>query len=90
MEVLAEDGSGLALIAPISAVGEVGFMTGQPRSATVRAQEPSSLMVLESSAFENLVSQDAELRASIYHNVVRWLAEKLRDADDLIVCFRRT
>jgi CRP-like cAMP-binding protein len=90
LEVLAEDGGHLASIAPISAVGEVGFVTGQPRSATVRAQEPSSVLVLEEEAFANLVGQDAELRASIYRNAVRWLAEKLCDANDLIVRYRRT
>lgn len=90
LEVLAEDGGHLAAIEPISAVGEVGFITRTPRSATVRAQEPSSVLALEDSDFARLVSQDVELRASIYHNAIRWLAEKLCDANDMIVRYRRT
>lgn len=90
LEVLAEDGGHLADIEPISAVGEVGFITRKPRSATVRAKEPSAVLVLDGGDFEKLVSQDVELRASIYHNAIRWLAEKLCDANDLIVRYRRT
>ncbi|MSR84779.1 MAG: cyclic nucleotide-binding domain-containing protein, partial [Candidatus Latescibacteria bacterium] len=90
LEVLAEDGGHLADIAPISAVGEVGFITRKPRSATVRAKEPSAVLALDGSDFEKLVSQDVELRASIYRNAVRWLAEKLCDANDMIVHYRRT
>jgi signal-transduction protein with cAMP-binding, CBS, and nucleotidyltransferase domain len=89
LEVLAEDGGRLALIEPVNAVGEVGFVTGKPRSATVRAEEPSSALVLEAADFEKLVGQDLELRASIYRNVIRWLAEKLCDANDMIVRYRR-
>ncbi len=90
LEVLAEDGGHLADIAPISAVGEVGFITRKPRSATVRAKEHSAVLALDGSDFEKLVSQDVELRASIYRNAVRWLAEKLCDANDMIVHYRRT
>lgn len=90
LEVLAEDGGRLALIEPISAVGEVGFVTGQPRSATVRADEPSSVLALDVADFEKLVDQNLELRAAIYRNVIRWLAEKLGDANDMIVRFRRS
>lgn len=90
LEVLAEDGSHLADIAPVNAVGEVGFITRKPRSATVRAQEPSTVLALDDNDFENLVAQDLELRASIYRNVIRWLGEKLCDANDMIVRYRRT
>lgn len=90
LEVLAEDGGHLATIEPVSAVGEVGFITGKPRSATVRAQEPSSVLALEGCDFESLVEKDLELRASIYRNVIRWLGEKLCDANDMIVRYRRT
>lgn len=89
LEVLAEDGGHLATIEPVNAVGEVGFVTGKPRSATVRAEESSSVLVLEVADFEKLVEQDLELRASIYRNVIRWLAEKLCDANDMIVRYRR-
>lgn len=89
LEVLAEDGSHLADIAPVNAVGEVGFITRKPRSATVRAQEPSSVLALEGYDFENLVEKDLELRANIYRNVIRWLGEKLCDANDMIVRYRR-
>ena len=89
LEVLAEDGQHLADIAPIGAVGEMGFFTRKPRSATIRAKQPSAVLVLEYADFEKLVSQDVELRASIYQNVIRWLAEKLCDANDLIVRYQR-
>lgn len=89
LEVLAEDGGHLAVIEPVNAVGEVGFITRKPRSATVRAEEPSSVLALEAYDFENLVEQDLELRASIYRNVIRWLGEKLCDANDMIVRYRR-
>lgn len=89
LEVLAENGDLLATIAPVNAVGEVGFITRKPRSATVKAQEASRALVFEYYAFDSLVERDPDLRSGIYRNVIRWMAEKLCDANDLIVRYRR-
>lgn len=89
LEVLAENGDRLATIAPISAVGEIGFITRKPRSATVKALGASRAVILDYYTFESLVERDVDLRSAIYRNVIRWMAEKLCDANDQLVRYRR-
>ncbi len=56
-------------VQPVALVGEVGLITGQPRTATVRAIQQSSLLVLPKTAFDRLVRSNAAICLCIYRNV---------------------
>lgn len=89
LEVLGEGGTLLAIIRPVTTVGEMGFLTRKPRSATVRAKEQSQVLAIDYLGFMKLIEDDFRLQARIYRNAVRLLAERLSDANDLIVRYRQ-
>jgi hypothetical protein len=89
VEVLARDGTHLAEIRPVATVGEMGFVTRKLRSATVRAQSDSQLLVLEYLPFKALLEGDLSFQARIYRNMVRLLSDRLSDANGQIVRYRK-
>lgn len=90
LEILGEGGTLLATIRPVTTVGEMGFLTRKPRSATVRAKEQSQILAIDYLSFMKLIEDDFRLQARIYRNAVRLLAERLSDANDLIVRYRQS
>ena len=60
----------IAAIAPVAPVGEMGMFTGQPRSATVRVMEKSTLLVVKKVAFERLTRQSPQINRQVYGNVL--------------------
>lgn len=56
-------------IQPVALVGEVGLITGQPRTATVRAIQQSSMLVLGKTAFDRLMRSNAAICLCVYRNV---------------------
>ena len=77
LEVTTAEGIGVAAITPVTTVGEMGVITGQPRSATVTAAQPSHLLVLPKNRLDYLLREDVDMRAKVYRNVVDILAGKL-------------
>lgn len=88
LDVLSPNGEQLASLRPVTTVGEMGFICRRPRSATVRVRETSRLLRVEHHDFEVLVEQRPELASRIYRNLVRILADRLGDANDLIARYR--
>lgn len=78
----------LAAVLPVSTVGEMGFISRRPRSAKVRVATTSQLLQVEHHEFEALLENHADLRAKIYRNTIRVLADRLTDANDLFVRYK--
>ena len=70
----------IASLAPVTPVGEMGLFTGQPRSATVRAVEKCTLLVLKKAAFERLIRQTPAMSRPVYRNVVQTLQQRLAES----------
>lgn len=70
-----------ATIEPRSVVGEVAFVDGGPRSATIRAVSAGELLRLTYDAFEVLAARYPELGRAILLDLGRILAWRLREAD---------
>jgi CRP-like cAMP-binding protein len=71
------EGLRVATIRPVTTVGEMGVITGQPRSATVAATQPSKVLALAKPDFERMLGEDKHLCSRIYRNLIRILADKL-------------
>jgi CRP-like cAMP-binding protein len=71
------DGKVLAHLKAGDFCGEMALIDGQPRSATVVAESPSVLLVIDSGAFRKLLDSDPELQRKI----LATLCQRLRDAD---------
>ena len=64
-----------------SVFGELAFLTGAPRSATVRAEEGGELLRLSREAFDVLSARHAELGRSIALELGRIVAVRLQQRD---------
>ncbi len=71
----------LSTIQPVALVGEVGLITGQPRTATVRAIQQSSMLVLGKTAFDRLMRSNAAICLCIYRNVGRTMMGRYEETE---------
>ncbi len=84
LSVRNEDGTQIALIEPIAPMGEMGIFTGEPRSATVLAGEPSTLLVLGKSRLNMFLRQNPDVELVISRNLIGILSERLRSSNQEI------
>jgi hypothetical protein len=68
--ILGEKPKVLVELGPGSYVGEFGLIDGQPRSASVKALEPSEIMFLPSRAFESMISKHPVIAKSVTEYLV--------------------
>jgi CRP/FNR family transcriptional regulator, cyclic AMP receptor protein len=73
-----------SLIEPKSVTGEVAFVDGRPRTATVRAVTDGDLLRLSFESYEVLAARYPELGRAILLDLGRILAAKLRQASEVI------
>lgn len=71
----------ISTVQPVALVGEVGLITGQPRTATVRAIQQSSLLVLGKTTFDRLVRSNAAICLCIYRNVGCTMMERYGETE---------
>jgi CRP-like cAMP-binding protein len=76
-----ESGRILGEISPGSATGEMGLFTGQPRSATIEATEPSMALLLRRPDLEKLMRSDHKLCLKLSRNIIDMLAQRLSRAN---------
>ena len=79
LAVVASGGIRVATILPVTTVGEMGVITGQPRSATVEASKASNIFVVKKKSFDDMLSDDGDVRATVYKNIIDVLSEKLNN-----------
>ncbi len=89
LDIIGPNDTVVATTAPVTTVGEMGFIGRKPRSATVRARDDCRILTVEHHEFENLMQSDAQLNTRVYRNMVRILSDKLSDANNLIVRYKK-
>ena len=72
-----EDDLRVATIAPVTTVGEMGVITGHPRSATVEAVEPSHVLAIDKAKLDLLLRNEPAMKTRIFENIIGMLAGKL-------------
>ncbi len=72
------DGRDVALTeeGPGAIVGEIGVLSGIPRSASVRAAEPTTILRWSDDAFRKMLLRDVPLSHRIFSRLLRTLVEK--------------
>jgi CRP-like cAMP-binding protein len=75
----------LGTVLPGECVGEMSFIDMQPRSATVRATEASTLWVWAYSSIHERYCSDLKCAMLLVMNIARELSRRLRRADDQLV-----
>ncbi|MGZ8416074.1 MAG: SulP family inorganic anion transporter [Methyloceanibacter sp.] len=70
-------------------IGEMGLITRQTRSATIKAEVPSVLYELSADAYERLKRENSALAQALLTYIVRVMAERLSFASKAIGVLRR-
>lgn len=68
-------------------IGEMSVIDSFPRSATVRAQTPATLLILTREGFETLLSQHAQLGIKLLKSLARLLSMHLRKTSSQLADF---
>jgi len=71
------DGKHLANLGAGEAIGEIALLDGKPRTATVTATEPMTLLTISKRAFDTVLDRVPGLP----HALLRTLATRLREAN---------
>jgi len=79
------EGIQVATVSPIAPVGEMGIFTGEPRSTTVLAAEPSTLFGLSKTQLDALMRRNPDIEIAISRSLISTLSARLRDANGEIV-----
>ncbi len=70
-------------------IGEMGLITGRPRSATMEAEADSILYLLPRAAFDRINEENPALSRAILTYTISVMAERLRFASNVISVLRR-
>ncbi|MEE3234196.1 MAG: cyclic nucleotide-binding domain-containing protein [Candidatus Latescibacterota bacterium] len=73
------EGIRVATTLPVTTVGEMGVLTGEPRSASVVVSSPSNIFTISKTRFDLLLREEHQMRAIIYKNIIDVLAGKLNN-----------
>ena len=85
LSVTALEGTVLTSLSPITIVGEMGLITGQPRSATVVAESQISVFEISKIKFEILMKKYPEIGFKTYRNIIHILSERLDNNNTLVL-----
>jgi CRP-like cAMP-binding protein len=74
----------LAVLQKGAFFGEMALLDETPRSATVRALEPTRTLALYRNDLTGLVQRDAKTACQIYRSLAGMIAERLRLTNELV------
>ena len=78
--VFTEENVSIATSEPVAPVGEMGLITGQPRSATVKALAASNMLVVKKMVFDRLMRSNGRVCIQVYRNVMETLWGRLQES----------
>ena len=77
VNVNTEDGVKVGRVKAVNTVGEMGFITYAPRSATVAASERTTVLSLSRQALDEILARHEAMRAKVYQNIIWLLSQKI-------------
>jgi CRP/FNR family transcriptional regulator, cyclic AMP receptor protein len=75
--VVKVENSAVAVIDPVTSIGEMGVFTGEPRSATIEAMEKSALLTLKKGDLDRFIEANPETGVKIMRRVIGILAGRV-------------
>lgn len=76
-------------LGPHTTVGEMGLISRQPRSATIRAESPSVLYALSLDAYERIKAENPALGQALLSYIIAVMSERLSFANRVIAVLQR-
>ncbi len=83
-EIISRRGASLYFLKEKETFGEIGFVCGLDRTATVIAREDSLVLSVNHNLLENISNTDPEIKNVLLQNMVQSLGEKLVQANQRI------
>ena len=77
LRVLTADGLQVGVIQPVTTVGEMGVVTGQPRSATVDAAIASNALAIRRTPLEQTLRNNKAMELKLLRNLTQILSSKI-------------
>tara|TARA_B100000809_G_scaffold246606_1_gene274735 strand:- start:445 stop:1392 length:948 start_codon:yes stop_codon:yes gene_type:complete len=77
LAIITAEGLKVATILPVTTVGEMGVITGQPRVASVEVSKPAALFMIQKAQFDAVLREDQEMQAAVYRAIIDVLSDKL-------------
>lgn len=78
----------LAILEPGTSFGEMALVEKETRSATVIANDPSTLLRIRKDDFEKLLKSDKDIALTVYKNFVQMLSARLRKTSESLTFSR--
>ena len=75
--IVTPEGSKVATLVPVTTVGEMGLITGQPRNATAEVTRPSAIFIIHKRQFEAALREEPEMQVKVYRAIIDVLSSKL-------------
>jgi CRP-like cAMP-binding protein len=75
--IVTSEGMKVATILPVTTVGEMGVVTGQPRSATVEVIRPTAIFSIQKVQFDLMLKEDTDMRDRVHKAIIDILSSKL-------------
>ncbi|MBT4137586.1 MAG: cyclic nucleotide-binding domain-containing protein [Candidatus Latescibacteria bacterium] len=84
-ELVVQDGNTeIARVKPVDIVGEMGVVSNEPRSATIKVTQEATLISVSKMQFDVLLKNDVDMAARIFRNMLDSLIGKLRSTNEHI------
>lgn len=77
LKATAKSGSQSVTVAPVTTVGELGFIANRPRPVCLEATEKSKVLCLGYSRFQQLLKSEPALQTAVHKNIIDILSAKL-------------
>jgi CRP-like cAMP-binding protein len=77
LAIITAEGLKVATILPVTTVGEMGVITGQPRMASVEVTRAVSLFTIHKAQFDAVLGKDLDMQAKVYRAIIDVLSGKL-------------
>lgn len=85
---IVRDTATIATVTPVAPVGEMGILTGEPRTATVLARTESSVLVIRRVELESMMKRDLDISWTIMRNFSQTLSQRLSDSNISVEKYR--
>ena len=84
LSVLMRDGLRVSIVQPVTTVGEMGFVTGKPRTATLQATRPSSLLSIKNTHLQTMLKSDPGMHLKVFRNIIEILSARIVSVNDFM------
>lgn len=77
LAIITPEGLRVATILPVTTIGEMGVITGQPRVASVEVTKTGALFTIQKAQFDAILREDQDMQAKVFRAIIGVLSGKL-------------